>query len=399
MNVTIIGGGFGGVKAALELAKNPATKVTLISDKKNFQYYPALYSSATGHSHLESWAPLGEIFAEHSNIRVYIDSIEGIDVQTKTLSGKSGKIYDYETCIFAIGVKTSYFGIKGLETYSYGIKSEEEIRHLKHRLFVDIGEKQSIDRNYVIVGAGPTGVELAASLGTFIRRLAEYYGVHEHRVKVRLIEAAPRVLPRSSKLTSRIVARRLRRLGVRVELNKKIELLTAHSLIVDGKTIDTHTVIWTSGVVNHPFFKKHPHVFTISNNGRVVVDDYLCAYKDIYVIGDNAATKYTGLAQTAIYDACFVAKNIKLEHKHRRVRKYRPRLPVQAIPVGSNWAAVEWRWFRIYGYIAAVVRRLANLVGYSDILPIGTSLGAWRAAKVYENDYFAPSVGAKKHKS
>lgn len=396
LQVTIVGGGFGGIKAALELAKDQNASVTLISDKPDFQYYPTLYSSATGHSHMESWAPLGEIFADHPNIHVYIDAIERINADAHTVYGVSGASYHYETLIMAVGVMTSYFGIPGLETYSYGIKNQAEIKKLKQRLFVDIAEKRQLDRNYVVVGAGPTGVELAAALGTYLTRLTKHYGVKKHHTTIRLIEAAPRVLPRSSPLTSRMVARRLRRIGVRVQTSKKVERENIDTLVVSGQPIASHTVIWTSGVSNHPLFAAHPDVFTLAKNGRVVVDEYLQAYRDIYVIGDNAATPYTGLAQTAIRDGVTVARNLRRMNQGEAPKKYRPRLPVSAIPVGKRWAVVEWRWVRIYGWVGAVIRRLANLVGYSEIMPFGTSLGAWHASKTYENDYFTPTLRRRK---
>ena len=396
MHVTIIGGGFAGVKAALEVAKDHKNTVTLISDKPDFQYYPALYSSATGHSHLESWAPLGEIFAEHPNIYVYIDTIDGIDAKAKTIHGASGTTYNYETIIFAMGVVTTYFGIPGLDTYTYGIKSEAEIKRLKQQLFVDIAERHQVDRNYVIVGAGPTGVELAAAIGTYIKRLCKYYKVHDRRINVRLIEASPRVMPRNSEQVSRVVQRRLEKLGVKVETGRRVQGATADELIVDGKPLESHTVIWTSGVSNNPFFAAHPKVFTLAKNGRVVVDEYLKAAKDIYVIGDNAATQYTGLAQTAVHNAAVVARNFKRHADGKKPKPYKARLPVSAIPVGRGWAVIEWRWIRIYGWVGSLIRRAADIVGYHDTLPIGTSIGAWRAAYVYEHDYFTPSVKSKK---
>ena len=97
----IVGGGFGGVRTALKLAKNPRNEITLISDREDFQYYPALYSSATGHSRLESWAPLGEIFADYPNVHVYIDKIEHINPTGKTIRGESGTEYQYETLVMA----------------------------------------------------------------------------------------------------------------------------------------------------------------------------------------------------------------------------------------------------------------------------------------------------------
>lgn len=396
MNITIIGGGFAGVKSALELAKDSRNHITLITDKPDFQYYPALYSSATGHSHAESWAPLGEIFGDHLNIHVFIDSITSLNTKLKTVNGASGTTYHYETLIIAIGVVTTYFNIPGLETYAYGIKSHDEIQRLKQRLFIDIAEKGLLDKNYVVIGAGPTGVELAAALGTYIQRLCIRYGVKKHSIRVRLVEAAPRVLPRSSEQTSRAVTQRLKKLGVHVETGKKVEKENAKALIVSGKPIESHTVIWTSGVTNHPFFAAHPEVFTLAPNGRVVVDDHMMVQENIYVIGDNAATKYTGLAQTALHDAQYMAKHLKRVADDKKLVAYKAVLPASAVPVGKNWAVLEWKHIRIYGFLGGLIRRGADWIGYSDLMPFGMSLGAWRASTVYESDYFTPTL--KRHK-
>lgn len=399
LQIMIVGGGFGGVRAALQLAKNPNNQITLISDREDFQYYPALYSSATGHSRLESWAPLGEIFAGYQNIHVYIDKIEHISATAKTIRGTSGTVYHYETLIMAIGVVTTYFGIPGLETFTYGIKSETEIKKLKQRLFIDIAERNKLDRNYVVIGAGPTGVELSAALGTYIRRLCKHYGVKEHGVKIHLIEAAPRVLPRSSELSSRVVEHRLRKLGVNVQTGKKVEGANATELIVDGRPIASHTVIWTSGVANNPLFSKFPKIFTLDARGKVVVDERMQAHKDIYVIGDNASRPYAGLAQVAIRDADALARNLTRIARGKKPKKYVQSLPATAIPVGSNWAVVEWRFIRVFGFIGGLIRRAADLIGYKDIMPVHTALGAWRAGMVYENDYFTPTVKTKKFRA
>ena len=392
LHITIVGGGFGGIRTALQLAKDSTTTVTLITERDEFQYYPTLYSSATGHSHLESWAPLGEIFAEHPNVQVSIDTITGIDASHKQLTSTSGATYTYDTVVFAIGVVTTYFGIPGLETYAFGIKNEQEIKRLKQRLFIDIAERHQVDKNYVIVGAGPTGVELAAAMGTYIKRLCRHYGTRRHNIHIRLVEAAPRVLPRSSEETSKRVMRRLRSLGVTVEVNKRVEKENAANLIVSGDTVDSHTVIWTSGVTNHPFFGQHPDVFRLAKNGRVEVDEQLRAAKDVFVIGDNAATPYTGLAQTALHNADYIARILRLLREGKTAPAYRPHRPAQAIPVGDRWAVIEWRSIRIYGWIGSLIRRFADLHGYTEILPVHTAFGAWRAAHVYEDDYFAPTL-------
>src|SRR6266496_4230883 len=127
MDVVIAGGGFGGVKTALELAKDKTIKITLISDKDNFLYYPALYGTATGHSHLESSVPLAEIFTSAPRVRIVKDTIEAIEPDRKLLRGASGATYGYDKCVIALGMVTTYFGIEGLAEHSYSIKSAEEI--------------------------------------------------------------------------------------------------------------------------------------------------------------------------------------------------------------------------------------------------------------------------------
>ena len=390
MKVTIVGGGFAGVKAALEIAKDPTVHVTVITDKPDFQYYPSLYSSATGHSHLESWVPLGEIFAQHNNIHVQLDKIIGIDAKKKRLIGMSQRTYDYQILVIAVGVVTTYFGIQGLDQYAYGIKSAEEIRRLKQRIYTDLTSEGKLDKNYVVIGGGPTGVELAAALGTYLERLCKYHGIKRHRTTIRLIEAAPRLLPRSHPRTSARVKRRLEKLGVEVQVDTKVEKATSTQVIAGGRPIQSHTVIWTSGVTNNPLFAAHPELFRLAKNGRVEVDEHLKAYKDIYVLGDNAATPYAGLAQTALHDAQFIARNFRRRKLGQPMLPYKAVQPASAIPVGRFWAVFELGWLRLWGWPAAIIRRAADFVGYSDILPIGQAIRPWHASTIYEHDYFTP---------
>lgn len=390
MKITIVGGGFGGVKAALELAKDKQNSITVITDKPDFQYYPALYSSATGKSHLESWVSLGEIFADDDNIHVHVDRIVGINDKTKQLVGASGATFEYQTLIIAVGMVTTYFGIPGMDQYSYGIKSADQIRQLKERIYHDLAVEKKLDRNYVVIGGGPTGVELAGALGTYLRDLCEYYSLKNRRVNVRLIEASPRVLPRNSEKTSRRVRARLEKLGVEVQTGTFVERATAEEVIASGRPIASHTVIWTSGVTNNPLFAAHPGIFKLSKNGKVIVDKHLKAAKHIYVIGDNADTAYSGVAQTALHDAKFVAKNIARKKAGKKLIDYSPHMPASVVPVGARWAAFERGSIRFYGFLASVVRRMADFIGYTDILPIGQALRPWHASTVEERDYFAP---------
>lgn len=396
MNITVVGGGFGGVKVALELANDKNNQITVITDRPDFQYYPALFSTATGYRHLQSWVPLGVIFADKPNIRVVIDTITAIKPESEMLIGASGESYGYKKCILALGMVTTYFGIKGLDAHSYGIKSAEEIKRLKHRIYTDIAEEHKLDKRYVVIGAGPTGVELAAALGVYIRRLCERYNVSQKNLKVDLIEAAPRILPRMSERASRRVEKRLKKLGVNVQTSKAVESASEDGLVVSGKQVNSHTVIWTSGVANNPFFKSNSDYFTISKNGRVEVDEFMRAGKDIYVIGDNANTPHSGLAQTALHDAIFVADNLKRGKNKQDPKKYRAVMPPVIVPVGHGWAILEWRGITLSGPIASMLRRAADFIGYRDILPLGHALGVWRASYELEDDYFAPSAPIEK---
>lgn len=382
MNITIVGGGFGGVKAALELAKQRNSQITLITDKPDFQYYPALYGAATGRSHLESWVPLSKIFDGKQNVTVEIDSVETIDPATKTLQAKSGKVYTYETCIFALGTVTTYFGIQGLESHTFGIKSAVEIETLKQHIYYDIAEGSGVDKRYIVIGAGPTGVELAAALGSYLKQLSKDFKVKDSKIHIDLVEAAPRVLPRMSEAASAVVLRRLQKLGVNVLTDKKVESAIEDSLMVSGDAMVSDTVIWTSGVANHPFYKANEAHFDFAPNGRIIVDQYMQTKSGVYVIGDNAATPFTGLAQTALHDGMFIAKHLKRVAANQTLTTYKAVTPPVVVPVGENWAIFEWKKIRISGLIASIVRRAADFVGYSDILPIGQALGVWRPRKV-----------------
>ena len=380
MQITIVGGGFGGVKAALALSKKKNAHITLITDKPDFQYYPALYGTATGKSHLQSWIPLGEIFAGHDNVNVIIDSVTKLNKTAKTITTASGAVHAYNKLVLALGSVTTYFGIPGLTDFAYGIKSHDEITRLKQHLYEEFSKTDGVDKDFLIVGAGPTGVELASALGTYLNHLKNRSGKHQPRVTISIIEANARVLPRMSEQASAMVAAQLKKLHVHVELSKKVEEETADSLIVSGKPIKSHTVIWTSGVANNPFFKDNTDQFELSPNGKVVVDKHMRSGRDVYVIGDNAFTQWSGLAQTALHDGIFVAKHIL----GTSTKPYEAKLPPVVVPVGENWAVFEYKGLRFGGRIGASIRSAADFVGYSDILPFGQALGKWRAQKVSE---------------
>jgi NADH dehydrogenase len=191
-----------------------------------------------------------------------------------------------------------------------------------------------------------------------------------------------------SEAVSRAVEKRLRHLGVSVHTGRQVQSASASDLVVSGKPIESHTVIWTSGVANNPFYNANQKHFTFAPNGRIVVDKYLQATDNVYVIGDNAATPYTGFAQTALHDAIFVARNLQRRSNHQKQKVYTASMPAVVVPVGENWAIAEWKGIRLSGWLGSCVRRAADFLGYSDVLPIGQALGVWRTSKVMEDDYF-----------
>jgi NADH dehydrogenase len=384
MKVVIVGGGFGGVKAALELAKDSRMQVTLVSDRDHFLFYPTLYSTATGRSRLQSILPLDTLFSK-TRVKVVQDTVIGIDTARRIIVAKDHQL-PYDRAVFALGVVTSYFGISGLDTYSYSIKSAHEIERFKRHLHDELTSEKHLDKNYIVVGAGPTGVELSASLADYLRTIADTHRIKHSKIRLNLVEAAPRVLPRLSEAASHLVESRLKRLGVTVMTNKKVESEDDDSIIISGKDIPSKTVVWTSGVANHPFFAEHNDVFPLAKNGRVEVDEHLKIDSHIYVIGDNANTPYTGLAQTAIYDGIYVARAIKAESHRQPLPTYKPRRSPVVIPVGTNWALLEYGPIRLTGFPAAVIRRFADLVGFLDFFSLPTAFRLWLLEEQRDED-------------
>ena len=362
--IVVVGGGFGGIKAALETAKLKECQVTLISDRDHFLMYPSLYSTATGWSRQQSMIQLDEVF-HGSTVKIVHDTVTDIDPRQKVIIGKDDK-YNYDKAIFALGVVTNYFGIKGLDTYSYSIKSAPEIDRFKNHLHQALAHEKHIDKNYVVIGGGPTGVELSAALATYVAQIADKHGIDHKKLQIDLIEAAPRVLPRMSEKASQLVYDKLLSLNVSVMTNKNVESENKNSVLVSGVDMPSHTVVWTSGVSNHPFFQDNSDVFTLAENKRVMVDEHLMAYEDVFVIGDNANTDYSGLAQTAIADGKFVAKVIHSTLHNKRIPAYRPSRPIVVIPVGHNWAIAEYKNLRVKGYPAHILRMLADFICYLD---------------------------------
>jgi NADH dehydrogenase len=370
--ILILGGGFGGIKAALDLAGNPNFELTLLSDQENFRYYPTLYNIAVGKSHLGASIPLAEVFSG-KNVNTIKATAQSIDRATKTVKDSNGNSYSYDQLVIALGVVTNFFGISGLEQYAYGIKTLEEAQRLRDHLHKQMLDEKAPDINYVIIGGGPTGVELAGALPGYIRHIMKMHGIKERQVHVDLVEAAPRLVPRMPEAYSQAVAKHLKKLGVDLYLGQAVKGETADALVVGDHSIQSHTVVWTAGVTNHPFLKANN--IALTDKGKSVVDEHLQAEPGIYIIGDNANTEFSGMAQTALYDGRFVAQNLKLQAQGKPLQTYKAKKPVYVIPAGPGWSAVLWGKINLYGRAGWMLREAADFKGYNDYEPW------WKASK------------------
>ncbi len=388
-HIVIVGGGFAGISCALQLAKKnlPHAKIRLISEKPHFEYHAALYRLVTGSSPLEVCVPLREIFAG-KNIEVIEDRIVGIDKTAQKISGISGSSYHYNELVLALGSETNFFGIPGLKEYSHGMKSITEALRLKQHITetlltckIDFTNKveQICDAHFVVIGGGATGVEMAGQLIVYARELATQYGVDPSLVSVELIEGASKILPALPKKFTDRIEHHLRGLGVNIFLNRSIEREECEQVFMKDMQIKARTVIWTAGVKANSAYETWG--FAIDKRGRVEVDEHLIAIgeKNIFIAGDGAATKYSGWAQTALYDGMYIAKLIILKYQDKKMTlSYAPAPAVNAIPAGPTWAGVLWGPFRFYGRVGWWIRRFADFQIFFAILPFNKAWKAWR---------------------
>lgn len=387
-HIIVVGGGFGGVKTALELASDAHSRVTLISERSDFWYFPTLYQTATGGARKQSSIPLKSIFAGK-----HVDLVTGhaktLDRAAKSITLTDGKSITYDKLVLAMGVVTNYFGIPGLQEFSFGIKSIAEAERLKQHLHRQLTDDRKPDLNYIVVGGGPTGIELAGNLGDYLRHIMKKHGIAERRIHIDLVESSPRLMPRMPRKVGRTIARRLRKLGIRLYLGKAVQGQTADTLTVSGKPLSSHTVVWTAGVANNPFFSENN--FSLSPRKKVVVDEFLRAEPDIFVVGDNAETPYSGMAQTAVYDGEFVAHNFQKEAESEPKLAYRPKEPIYVTPAGKRWAAVKWHKWYMYGWLGWFLREAGDVVGFNDIMPGPRAVEQW--ATTFAEEHLCPVCG------
>jgi NADH dehydrogenase len=332
--VVIVGGGFGGLSAAQSL-KSDLVDVTLI-DRRNYHlFHPLLYQVATGSlSPGEVAAPLRGVLSRQRNTRVLLGTVVDVDPDSKRVFLEDGAILDYDSLIIAAGSQTSYFGHNEWQEWAPGLKSVEEATTIRHKILYafEVAERISdpIRRRpwltFVIVGGGPTGVELAGAIAEIARQTLknDFRSIHPEDAQIILLDAAPRVLMSFPENLAEKASASLRKLGVQVKCGAKVQHLDKEGLtIASGDQTDSiaaKTVIWAGGITASPLSKMLATRTKAETDkgGRVKVKPDLTIpnYPDIYVIGDLASATdahgnpLPGLAQVAMQGGSYAAKAI-----------------------------------------------------------------------------------------
>jgi NADH dehydrogenase len=299
-DVIIVGGGFAGIATARKIAlANKKINISLISDKSYFEYYPALYRVVTGAAPIEVCVPLADMVPK--NVDIVVDRIARVNPNEKMLYGESGTTYSADFIVLGLGSQTTYFNLPGLPDLSFGFKSIGEAVRLKNHiegLFVE-HQHPSVSElishfHIVIVGGGPSGVEVAGDLTAHLRKLAQKYKVDPSFITIDIIERNPRVLPSvEPKVSARALAR-LRKLGINVFLNRTLLSEEVESVYLKDMSLKSKTVIWTAGTQVSNVYTAIPGI-KMTERKRVQVNEYLemDGFENVYVVGDGANFYHT----------------------------------------------------------------------------------------------------------
>lgn len=369
--VVIIGGGFAGVQVAKKLLKqHVGAVITLVSDKGYLTSYPSLYSLVTSGKQSEVAYPFSELFTEGSLhiVKGVFTTFDQIQKKITIDQGQTQLTLPYDYLVLALGSEANYFNIPGLKERSLSFKSVDAALKLKSHFETIFTQAKNLDKestvaklNTLIIGGGPSGVELAGTLKSYLRCRAKMHGIDPSFVTINIIEAASRLLPAMSEKVSALAEKRLRLLGINIFTNRALQSEDISEVDIGDMEIKTSTVIWTAGTTINTLYTTLPGV-TLTDKKRVVISDYLTLPNDdhIFIAGDAAATEYSGLAQTAIHNGNYIGKTIALMIKQKPLTIYRPSRPLFVIPIGKQWGIFSYKNFITSGYFIGVLRTLID---------------------------------------
>jgi len=328
--VVIVGAGFGGLNAALALARAPV-QITIIDRKNHHTFQPLLYQVATaGLSPGEIAAPIRSIFRAYTNVEVLMAEVTGFDLDRRTVQTPEGDVpYDY--LIVAAGARHAYFGHDDWEPLAPGLKTIEDALEIRRRVLLafELAERQvaagdaAAPLNFVVVGAGPTGVELAGTLAEICRHALahDFRSIDPTRAHIVLIEGGPRVLASYPEDLSGSAQDQLRRLGVEVLTSTTVTQIEPGAVHIGDTRLPAAVVLWAAGVAASPLGKKLGAPVDRAGRVQVLPDLSIPNHPEVFVIGDLAAVKdehgkmLPGVAPVAIQQGRYVAEVIRRECK------------------------------------------------------------------------------------
>ena len=375
--VLIVGAGFGGLFAAREL-RRAEVDITLI-DRQNYHLFqPLLYQVATaGLAPSDIAWPIRGILSGQKNVTVLLDQVLDIDPENHSVITQNRNM-DFDYLVLATGVRHAYFGHDDWEAYAPGLKSIDDATLIRHRILMaferaemtnDENERRRL-LNFVVVGAGPTGVELAGTIAELASwtLASDFRHIDSRSSTVILLEAGPRVLPAMSEELSSYAEQSLGKLGVEVRLGHAVTHCDTNGVMVDGELLPSATILWAAGVEASP-----AAVWLDAESdkaGRVVVEDDLsvAGHPNIFVIGDTAAVKdangspVPGIAPAAKQQGKYVAKRIRGRVEGReKTGAFYYKHSGDLATIGRKSAVIEFSFMRLRGLPAWWIWGIAHI--------------------------------------
>ena len=387
VRVLIIGGGFAGLNAAKRLGGVEGVEVTLI-DRRNYHVFqPLLYQVAmAGLSPADIAAPIRSMLSEYSNIRVLLGTVQSLDLSGKTVATDIGE-FSFDYLIVACGARHSYFGHDDWEKYAPGLKTLEDATEIRRRFLTAFEEAERITDEeerrklltFVIVGGGPTGVELAGAMGEVSRHTLaiDFRSINAGSARIVLIEAGPRILPSFSDKLSARAKRDLELIGVQVWTGSSVTSIDENGVQVGTQRLESRTVLWAAGVQASRIGRLAG--LETDRQGRVAVEPDLSVkgHPNVFFAGDQAMFSHQtgkplpGTGSVAIQQGNYIGRTIVNELKGR------PRHPFhfvdkgQMATIGRKRAVLEIGSIKLSGWFAWVawlVVHIYYLTGFRNRL-------------------------------
>ncbi|MCP5506107.1 MAG: NAD(P)/FAD-dependent oxidoreductase [Chlamydiales bacterium] len=369
--VVIIGGGFGGINCAQTLKK--ANLDILLIDKKNHHLFqPLLYQVASAAlSPADIATPLREIFATQINTTVLMGTVETIDKKNKEIILVNGDHVPYDYLVIATGARHSYFGNDQWEPLAPGLKTITDALKIRERILISFEKAERMDSiheaekylNFVIIGAGPTGVEMAGAIAEIAHKtmFKNFRRINPEKSKIYLVEGAPRVLPPFPEKLSKRAQMDLEKMGVRVITGEMVTNLTEEGAQVGEDFIAARNIIWAAGNQASPVLKTLD--IPLDRQGRAMVEKDLSipGHPEIFVIGDAACTMgkdgkpLPAIAPTAIQQGRYVGKIIRRQVPKEKRRPFKYFDKGSLATIGKNKAVGYFRGIHFKGILAWLI--------------------------------------------